>query len=544
MKKYFWLMLCCFGHFSLYAQRGMQIRTKEGYLQLATEEQRIALVIGNNNYQGANWPVLRNPINDARAMQTVLKSVGFEVSYLENGTRQAMLDSVAALTKKIRSSQTVALLFYAGHGTESDGKNWLVPIDDKSSCRDEIVNNCVSLDYIQNKLKDRGAVFNILISDACRTPTVRFECTPVGRSGERVGFVPFKAKGSFIAFSTAPNQIALDGKGNNSPYTSALVKALETPGLPIESVFKQVAIEMETVGQEPWTSSGFTGEFLFKTVAPRLPKSDFTESATGVLFPMKYITGGIFQMGNNNSELRHIDKPAHTVRVSDFYIGKYEVTVGEYLKFCQATNSNWPEWLENNNNKNVETGSSEEYFYDKHLRDTIIERPMKTFYSFVGYWRTGSEDLPIVGVSWNNAIAYCRWLSTISGKIYRLPTEAEWEYSAKGGETYESADSNYLNLTRWYGKNSDYKPHPVGQKKSNSFGLHDMMGNVQEWCNDYFADYTKSSLVDPLGSATGSSRVVRGGGWLDRMVIASTRSYREPEHRSYSFGFRVVCVSQ
>jgi formylglycine-generating enzyme required for sulfatase activity len=259
--------------------------------------------------------------------------------------------------------------------------------------------------------------------------------------------------------------------------------------------------------------------------APSPAKRDFTETATGASFAMKYLSGNSFSMGSTDGS--DDEKPVHTVRVGDFHMGKYEVTVSEYLKFCDATNGNWPQWLEKGSSYHVETGS-DKYYADK------------------GYRRTGSENLPIVGVSWDNAVAYCNWLSSTTGKTYRLPTEAEWEYAARGGQSYAYSGGNDANQVGWNDSNGGGKPHPVGGKASNGYGLYDMSGNVWEWCADLydakFYSNAAATAVNPTNTATGTYRVLRGGSWLHD-ASSSRVAYRysnDPALRNFHYGFRVV----
>jgi formylglycine-generating enzyme required for sulfatase activity len=239
--------------------------------------------------------------------------------------------------------------------------------------------------------------------------------------------------------------------------------------------------------------------------APSPLKRDFTETATGASFAMKYLSGNSFSMGSEESDAYSDEKPVHTVRVGAFYMGKYEVTFAEYDRFCDATSRQKP--------------------------------------SDQGW---GRGNRPVINVSWDDAIAYCQWLSSTTGKTYRLPTEAEWEYSARGGENYKYAGSNDVNTTAWNTTNSDAKTHPVGQKQANGFGLYDMAGNVWEWCGDWKSDYNSNSQSNPTGAASGSTRVYRGGSWnFDaRYCRVSNRYYDTPTGRDTRLGFRVVCLSQ
>jgi formylglycine-generating enzyme required for sulfatase activity len=230
------------------------------------------------------------------------------------------------------------------------------------------------------------------------------------------------------------------------------------------------------------------------------------------------------------------EKPIHSVTVSDFYIGKYEVTVKEYLVFCNATNSNFPEWLEKGSPYNVETGT-------------------KDFYKKVGYSKNSNDNLPIIGVSWNDAVAYCKWVSKTTGKNYRLPTEAEWEYAARGGNQskgYTYSGSNTTDNVAWNDENSydlgsehkNYGTNSVGQKSPNELGIYDMSGNVWEWCSDWYgSDYYKnSSSNNPKGANSGTYRVLRGGAWYNSPASCriAFRFNCTPTFRFNRIGFRVV----
>ena len=156
---------------------------------------------------------------------------------------------------------------------------------------------------------------------------------------------------------------------------------------------------------------------------------------------------------------------------------------------------------------------------------------------------------PVEQVSWDDAVEFCRKLSASpeeksAGRVYRLPTEAEWEYCCRAGTFteysfgYEVAD---LDEYAWYVKNSLYRTHPVGQKRPNAWGLHDMHGNVSEWCSDWYGEYLSGSVSDPNGPQSGSSRVCRGGSWLGSVKGCRSAS-RSGHSRIDTLGFRVVCV--
>jgi formylglycine-generating enzyme required for sulfatase activity len=151
----------------------------------------------------------------------------------------------------------------------------------------------------------------------------------------------------------------------------------------------------------------------------------------------------------------------------------------------------------------------------------------------------------VIHVSWNDAVAYCEWLSEKTGKKYRLPTEAEWEYAVRGGQKskhYKYAGGDELSELAWYNENSGSKTHPVGGKKANELGLYDMSGNVWEWCQDWYGDYSSASQTNPTGASTGTRRVLRGGSWgyPDWNCRVSYRYFNSPTYRNINLGFRLA----
>ncbi len=233
------------------------------------------------------------------------------------------------------------------------------------------------------------------------------------------------------------------------------------------------------------------------------------------------IPSGSFSMGSNSGDSG--GKPAHTVNLDTYYISKTEVTVGQYMKFVNETGTHSPVWLVSGSKYNINTG-----------RDS--------YYKKVGM-SLNNVNHPIVGVAWYNAVAFCEWLSKKTGKNIHLPTEAQWEKACKAGSSGDRYGT--LDSIAWYYNNSGGKTHPVGEKQPNSYGLYDMLGNVWEWCQDWYKnDYYKDSPVkNPQGPEKGSFRVIRGGGCFS--FAYDCRAYlRCTDHRPVSqrfyLGFRLA----
>lgn len=236
------------------------------------KEGRIALVIGNGAYKSAP---LKNPVNDAVAMAARLKELGFTVMLRENTSLPQLLEAMRDFSIKA-AQNAVRLVFYAGHGIQSKGRNYLVPVEANVQSEDEIPSNSADVGELVDRLGALKHGINIVILDACRINPFS-DGVIVGPDGRRIrfrgvakpGLAPLDAPvGTLVAFSTKPNGVALDGANEqHSIYAKHLLANLDTPGMAIEQVFKKVrsAVLKETEGvQQPWESSSLTGDFCFQ----------------------------------------------------------------------------------------------------------------------------------------------------------------------------------------------------------------------------------------------------------------------------------------
>jgi len=222
-------------------------------------EQRVALVIGNANYQNA--PQLANPDDDAQSMAQFLNSAGFEVVAATDLTQNDMLRVVQDFSAKVasRGPNTVAMVYYAGHGVQLAGENYLVPVDAKVSNPTDLVNNSVRLVDVMSTLETIPSRMRIVILDACRNNPFP-EVNDAGR-GLAIVDAP---NGSIVGYSTAPGAEALDGTGGHSPYTQAFLNVAREPNVPIEQLFKRVRLQVNQTtsgAQIPWESSSLTSDF-------------------------------------------------------------------------------------------------------------------------------------------------------------------------------------------------------------------------------------------------------------------------------------------
>ena len=249
-------------------------------------------------------------------------------------------------------------------------------------------------------------------------------------------------------------------------------------------------------------------------------------TVNGVSFKMIAVEGGTFTMGataEQGTDAVDLEFPAHEVTLSSFTIGETEVTQALW----QAVMGNNPSYFNGYGNSDVGSYHSGEYY------GTNLKRPVE--------W-----------VSWNDCQQFISKLNELTGATFRLPTEAEWEFAARGGNKskgYKYAGSNNIDEVAWYYENrpsqtgglADYGTQTVATKSPNELGLYDMSGNVWEWCQDWYGRYSSEPQTNPTGPETGSDRVDRGGSWGHYAMYCrvSTRSYWNPVNRS-SVGFRLA----
>src|SRR5262245_50299468 len=224
-------------------------------------DQRVALVIGNSNYRTA--PRLSNPGNDAQSMAQLLNSAGFEVTQATDLARSEMVRVVQDFSAKVaeRGPGTVAMIYYAGHGVQVAGENYLLPVDARISSPSDLDGNSLRLVDLMGTLESIQSRMRIVVLDACRNNPFP-EVNDTGR-GLAIVDAP---NGSIVGYSTAPGMEAQDGDGNHSPYTSAFLNIAREPNLPIEQLFKRVRLEVNNATngrQTPWESSSLTSDFYF-----------------------------------------------------------------------------------------------------------------------------------------------------------------------------------------------------------------------------------------------------------------------------------------
>lgn len=528
-------------------------------------KKRLALVIGNSDYDSIP---LRNPVNDARLISDSLKAVGFQTTVKENLTLAEMKTAIRNFASELPSGG-VGLFYYAGHGVQINGRNFLIPTD-FNAAESDVAKQSLDVDELLKTVTGKSGL-NIVILDACRNAPDGF--TASNKQGlAEIRNAPI---GTFIAFSTAPGRTAKDGAGENSPYSEALAENLRLRPSRLEDVFirTRIQVDAQTSGQQtPWENSSIRTTFYFTedtfaetqpvNISPSISNSlgkllnapiavpilnetgrqssimnktvsYFVENKIGL--EMAQIRGGKFLMGTNwveiekayddakekkiSDELKEIiaaEMPQHQVNIAGFFMSRYEITQAQW----QAVMGNLPNDIPQN------------------LR---------------------GADFPIINISWRQANDFCQKLSLLTGKFYRLPTEAEWEYAAKAGTDApfgfgKSITSNLANFMATVpylsAAKGEYRQSliSVGSLKAfNGFGLADMHGNVWEWTADNWNDDYNCTPTDGSAWETDDEdsrlyRVMRGGSWesVGNNCRSTSRRKQPQTTGSTKIGFRVV----
>jgi formylglycine-generating enzyme required for sulfatase activity len=279
----------------------------------------------------------------------------------------------------------------------------------------------------------------------------------------------------------------------------------------------------------PWALAVLLAAAL--PAAARADGEGFTEPRTGMAFAL--VRGGTYRMGDFTGKGIELERPAHPVAVSDFYLARHEVTVAQFRAFVEATGYR--------TGAEVAGGVLD-------IDPVMMQMVKREGISWRNPGFPQDERNPVVWVTWDDATEYVRWLAKATGKSYRLPTEAEWEYAARErgrdlpwpGTSERGRAGEFV----WSAENSGGVPHPVGGKAPNALGLYDLCGNVWEWCLDVQGPYqpTDKAELDPRGPAEGRFRALRGGSWRVGLDVARTtyRNGYRPDYAHSSIGFRVA----
>ena len=512
----------------------------------AHAQQRLALVIGNSNYSKIDY--LNNPINDAEDIAAKLTNLNFSVTLKKDQTHPQMMASIRKFSKSIASGD-IALFYYAGHGMQSsDATNYLIPLQADINDEADLNYQAINANWILDNLKRASPALKIMILDACRNNPFRSF-----RSSDSRGLAPMNSNsGTIIAYAAGAGKKANDGKGRNGLFTAELLQWLDKPNIEAGQMFTKVSWKVSTdpnsQGQSPFLAIQAPPPFCFAGCGKTPPKppeivdsnstaiSKPTEVVTlkpaEIITPaisrqafepkMKLIKGGSFKMGCVSGLDCYKNEKVHKVSINDFWIGQYEVTFDEWQNCvndggCQS------------NTEPDDEG-----------------------------WGKGQR--PVINVNWHDANEYAAWLNKKTGKNYRLPTEAEWEYAARAGSsTKYSFGNNEAELCQYANhadQSTDYvwrnkkcsdgiakKTAQVGSYQANPWKLYDMIGNAWEWtCSAYPKDNQYNGLESKCTNKNDSrSRMLRGGSWnyLPESGRSASRGGSAATRRHNFVGFRL-----
>jgi formylglycine-generating enzyme required for sulfatase activity len=585
------------------------------------QEQRLALVIGNGNYAYA--PILPGPAFDINLVSQALQSSKFNVLSYIDLDKKAMERAFVGFLMQAKDSDVV-LVYYSGHGVQYQGANYMIPVDADLQDPSYLDTDAVSFSFVFEQLAKINSRLKLILLDACRNNP--WATVWVGQKSMMPsrGLAPPSTSpiGFVIGYATSPEDTAMDGGNQPSPYATAFANQIKKPQ-ELRDVLGNIQQEVQqyTQGdQTPWvTMSIGPGQFFFTLpsndeyerrygtpvavgsltiqtehegvlivdgqakgtlgAGSRLPVGDLsigehivclndncqtiviqeygslvvfqdpisepdsvlneikTDVEVDTMLPpkfhaieampaplkatdttiatpdyqndwqsptlglMRWISAGTFVMGSPLSEHdRDLDEVQHTVAL----------TKGFYLMEHEVTQQEWAAVMGNN----------------------------PSYFSACGY------HCPVEQVSWEEIQIYIENISKMDGVQYRLPTESEWEYAARGGQPYLYSGAMNIEAVGWVNTNSNGTSHIICQKQRNGYGLCDMSGNVWEWVNDWYGEIVENArglLKDPKGPTMGSNRVVRGGCWGNSSQDArvANRSRNASNFKSMSLGFRL-----
>lgn len=554
-------------------------------------QRRIAVIIGNGAYQ--NVKPLKNPPNDATLLAATLRKLGFEVTVGTDKSQREMKQLIREFGQQLRGSGGVGLFYFAGHGIQARGRNYLIPVDADIQTEADLEDVAVDVNYVLNMMDDAQNALNIAILDACRN-------NPFARSfrSAQEGLAQVKAPtGTLIAYATAPDSVAADGGGANSPYVEELTKQIQVSGVLLETMFRRVAEQVSSRSggrQEPWYSANVKGDFYF-SASPNSSLSNTPAKIDAVAVEREYwetirsstdlqdykdylqaYPNGAYA-GVARAKIRQIETGKNTQPANSQPTNtQASISGGEKANDpagAAKANASPPKSFKSRQGiemvyippgefsmGSTNGGSDEKPVHQVTINEGFYmgryEVTQAQWQAVMGnnpsYFKDCGGNCPVEHVSWDDAQEFMKKLNeTLDGYTYRLPSEAEWEYACRAGTTGDYYAADITSIT-WLRDSypGQIKTHVVGRKLPNAFGLYDMSGNVSEWCRDDLNDTTYEGAPND-GSAwiTVSNYkypVYRGGSWIDYASALRSASRRRttPNSRNSIVGFRVVGVRQ
>jgi len=561
-------------------------------LLLATpaHAKRLALVVGNAAYPDNP---LANPVNDAELMQRTLQGLGFEVALLRNASRRELLAGLRDFEAKAADAE-VALFYFAGHGTQVAGNNYLIPLQAQIRAESDVPDEAVDAASVLRRIENARAKVGLVVLDACRDNPY----AGASRSSAR-GLVRMNVPtGSIVAYATAAGSTADDGRGRNGVYTEQWAKHLATPGLDLREVFDRTAVEVERLTngkQKPREDIGLRARVVLKPGSAPLVASVVPEpQVPRVPEPARPSAAQLEQQAWDAAQSAGT-AAALQAYVSEFprgaYAGVARVRLAALARPVQPDAVPQPAPVQAKaqpqpaqrqpfkpemaripadsfamGSPASEVGRSADEGPQRRVNIAAFELGKTEVTQ--GQWKAvmGSnpsrfsecgDTCPVEQVSWDDVQQFILTLNQKTGQRYRLPSEAEWEYAARAGSTGsygwgEAGSHEHANYGKdeccgglAQGRDRWVNTAPVGQFPANAFGLYDMHGNVFEWVQDVWHDNYTGAPTDGSAWVSGgdqSLRVLRGGSWyyFPQILRSAIRYTYSPAGWDGDVGFRLA----
>jgi formylglycine-generating enzyme required for sulfatase activity len=537
---------------------------------VAKEQTRVALVVGNETYSEASIP---NAVSDAKAVADVLRHGGFDVVYAENAKKADIVDALRAFAVKMERG-AVAVVYYAGHALQFQDRNFLVPTHSKLSSQADIRTEGIDMDLLLDPVIVARSPGSVVIIDASRQNP--WDSLVPGRPRGLAAQPPLS--GICVVYATAPGKVAA-----GHAFASELVKAMKTPGLGFDAIINRTRVDvMRVSGKEQvvWQSSAPPKDLVILSAGTAAKSSAKAADAVELGFWDTIKNGdtpGDFQIYLDSYPNGQFSAAAQT-RLAELQekksgpsvmrsaaatgvVTERPSTSGTVTRDCPVC----PEIV------SIPAGSFEMGAMDGLAFERLVHHVSISKSFFIGrrevtfdewdacadeggcQYRPADRGLgrglrPVTDIDWNDAKSYLSWLSAKTGRAYRLPTEAEWEYAARAGSqttypwgnVFEKDRANCVGCTTI----ALGKAVETGTFPANGFGLFDMAGNAAEWVEDCWNETYNKAPTD--GSAWNKSdcreRVLRGGSFNNdtRFLRSASRFKYDYNVRYYTNGFRVV----
>jgi formylglycine-generating enzyme required for sulfatase activity len=521
---------------------------------------RVALVIGNASYLDATSP-LPTAVKDARLLADELRHNHFEVEEKESANRETMRRAIDMFVAKIQPGST-ALIYFSGFGIQSARQSYLIPVDAQIWSEPDVKRDGFGVDDILSQMRERGALTKIAIIDASRPNPYerRFRAAPAGLATIDA------PDGTLVIFAAAPGKLSSnDGTGEISLFMQELLNEIRAPDTTAEDAFNHARVGVSRASnreQIPWVVSSLSEDFFFsKTALPASPSRVASAPAiSGSPNPVAPRGAPLISAAPPAKPIAPPLEPKPNITQPTPPLNKASAAPGDEVRDCPDC----PEMLV------IPAGSFEMGAaatpFDRPLHRVTIAQPFRLSRNEITFeeWDKcvaaqgcrfkpddrgwGRGDHPVINVSWSDAKEYISWLSRTTEKAYRLPSEAEWEFAARGGKRtpyyWGSQVGSRMANCRDCKTGEPVQPLPVGTFPPNPFGLNDMAGNVAEWLEDCWNESYRGAPTDGSAWTTGdcSLRVLRGGSFdTSSAYLRSAARFRyDADVRYFANGFRVA----